>query len=560
MTKAAKIIITTALMLGISLAAFDATIVSTALPSIVGKLGGLSLYSWIFSAYALASTATVPIYGKLADLYGRKPIFLFGSALFLLGSILCGAAQSMEQLIVFRAVQGLGAGAVLPIVYTIIGDLYALKERARVQGLSSAVWGISSLLGPALGGLLVDYCSWRWIFYLNIPFGLASGLLLAIYLKESINRKQPQLDYLGALTLTGGMVALLFVLLQGGMTWAWNSWQSLSLLAVSLVLLALFLCQERWTAEPILPLTLFTNRVIAASSLGRVIVGILMFGITAYVPLFVQGVKGGSATSAGMMLAPLLLAWPIAAMLCGKMVVHSGYRFTVIWGMACMAIGTGMVTLFTPDTGVPFIVMAMLVTGVGLGLASTALIMSVQSAVPWHLRGVATASTQFFRTIGGSIGMAVMGTLLNVQIATRFPPIFARFPKVGARFLRGGTSANVLLTPGLRVNFPGAFVHQLQAAFAQSLFFVYGLTFALAALGLAAMFLLPSRHSEQNLSQSVTQATRTVEEVARDTDWVEPAKRDMKERASPNDIARMWRTAEQSTMPLQLAADGIVER
>src|SRR5438128_3865829 len=223
MTKKSKIIVTIALMLGMFLAAPDTTIVGTALPSIVGKLGGIALYSWVFSIYLLTSTTTVPIYGKLADLFGRKPIFLFGTTLFLLGSIFSGAAQSMEQLIIFRAIQGLGAGAVLPIVMTIIGDIFALKERARVQGLFSGVWAFSSIIGPALGGLIVDHFSWRWVFYINIPFGLLSGILLIIYLKENVERKKQTLDYIGTLTLTGAIVALLFALLQGGTSWAWNS-------------------------------------------------------------------------------------------------------------------------------------------------------------------------------------------------------------------------------------------------------------------------------------------------------------------------------------------------
>src|SRR6266436_10256445 len=220
-TKQAKFIITIALMLGMALAALDTTIVGTALPSIVGKLGGISLYSWVFSIYLLTSTTTVPLYGKLADLYGRKPVFLFGSGLFLLGSALCGAAQSMEQLIIFRAIQGLGAGAVLPIVLTIIGDIFELQERARVQGLFSGVWGLSSVVGPALGGLIVDHFSWRWVFYINIPFGLLSAFLIIISLRESVERKKHSIDYAGTLTLTGGIVALLFALLQGGTSWAW---------------------------------------------------------------------------------------------------------------------------------------------------------------------------------------------------------------------------------------------------------------------------------------------------------------------------------------------------
>src|SRR5437879_8446639 len=232
MTKKTKIIVTIALMLGMSLAALDTTIVGTALPSIVGKLGGITLYSWVFSAYLLASHSAVAIYGKLADLFGRKPLFLFGTAVFLIGSIASGAAQSMEELIIFRAIQGLGAGAVLPIVLTIIGDIFELQERARVQGLFSAVWGLSSIIGPAAGGLIVDHFSWRWVFYINVPFGLVSCLLLALSLKEKVERKKQKLDYLGTLTLTGGIVALLFALLQGGTNWAWLSVPSIGLFAL----------------------------------------------------------------------------------------------------------------------------------------------------------------------------------------------------------------------------------------------------------------------------------------------------------------------------------------
>src|SRR5689334_23917866 len=223
MTRQAKILVTLGLMLGTALTALDTTIVGTALPSIVGKLGGITLYSWVFSAYLLTSTTSVPIYGKLADLYGRKPMFLFGTALFLIGSVACGSAQTMVQLIVFRAIQGLGAGAVMPIVLTIIGDIFALEERARVQGLFSGVWGISSIVGPAVGGLIVDHLSWRWVFYINIPFGLLSAFLLIISLKEPVERKKHSIDYLGCATLTAGIVALLFAMLQGGVTWSWAS-------------------------------------------------------------------------------------------------------------------------------------------------------------------------------------------------------------------------------------------------------------------------------------------------------------------------------------------------
>ncbi len=497
MTKKAKIVVTIALMLGMSLASLDTTIVGTALPSIVGKLGGITLYSWVFSAYLLASTTTVPVYGKLADLFGRKPVFLFGTAVFLIGSIASGAAQSMEQLIIFRAIQGLGAGAVLPIVLTIIGDIFALEERARVQGLFSGVWAVSSIVGPALGGLIVDHFSWRWVFYINIPFGLLSAFLLTIALKEKVERKKQSLDYIGTLTLTSGIVALLFALLQGGTTWAWNSLPSIFLFTLAAVLLVLFFYQERRAPEPILPLTLFNNRIIAISSIGGVILGVLMFGITSYAPLFVQGVKGGTATSAGITLGPLLIAWPISSTLSGKVIIRYGYRFTAVLGASLATLGMGMVMLFQMNTDLPFIIAAMAVLGTGLGFMSTAFIIAVQNAVPWNLRGVATASTQFFRTIGGTVGVAIMGTILNAQMALRLTPIFARYTDVVARLPKGIAPSNVLLTPALRGILPLDLLRQLQTALAQSLSWVFALMFVCAIIGLAAMFLFPRGNASQ---------------------------------------------------------------
>ncbi len=497
MTKQAKIIITIALMLGMTLAALDTTIVGTAMPSIVGKLGGITLYSWVFSIYLLTSTTTVPIYGKLADLYGRKPLFLFGAALFIIGSAASGAAQSMEQLIVFRAIQGLGAGAVMPIVLTIIGDIFALEERAKVQGLFSGVWGLSSVVGPFVGGLIVDHFSWRWVFFINLPFGLVSMVLLAIFFKETVERKKHHLDYLGTLTLTGSIVALLFALLQGGTTWAWTSFQSIGLFIAALVLLILFIRTELRAAEPILPLDLFKSRIITISSIGGVVLGVLMFGITSYVPLFVQGVKGGSATSAGITLGPLLLAWPIASTISGKAVINYGYRVTGILGLVASVIGVAMTTLFNAQTNLPFIVVAMVLIGTGLGFASSVFILSVQNAVPWKLRGVATATTQFFRTMGGTVGVAIMGTILNAQMALRFTPIYSQFSNVASRLPKNIAPANVLLTPELRASLPMPFLIQLQNALSQSLFWVYGLMFVLAVLGLATMFLLPGGRADK---------------------------------------------------------------
>jgi EmrB/QacA subfamily drug resistance transporter len=497
MTRQTKIIITIALMLGMALAALDTTIVGTALPSIVGKLGGITLYSWVFSIYLLTSTTTVPIYGKLADLYGRKPLFLFGATLFLVGSAASGAARSMEQLIIFRAVQGLGAGAVLPIVLTVIGDIFSLEERATVQGLFSGVWGLSSVVGPFVGGLIVDHFSWRWVFFINIPFGLVSMLLLIFTFKENVERKKHHLDYLGTVTLTGSVVALLFGLLQGGTTWAWTSFQSIGLFVAVIVLFVLFIRTEQRAAEPILPLILFKNRIIAISSIGGIVLGVLMFGITSYVPLFVQGVKGGSATSAGITLGPLLLAWPVAAAISGRIVIRYGYRVTAVLGMSAATLGVAMTTLFNPQTSLPFIIVAMIFIGTGLGFTSSVFILSVQNAVRWNLRGVATASTQFFRTIGGTVGVAIMGTILNAQMALRFAPIYSHFSDAAGRLPKNIAPANVLLTPELRASLPLAFLTHLQIALSQSLFWVYGLLLILAFVGLGTMFLLPGGRADK---------------------------------------------------------------
>jgi EmrB/QacA subfamily drug resistance transporter len=513
MTKHAKALVVAAMMLGMFLAALDTTIVGTAMPSIVGKLGGITLYSWVFSAYLLTSTTTVPIYGKLADLYGRKPLYLFGSALFLLGSLACGTAQTMEQLILFRAIQGLGAGAVVPLVLTIVGDIFSLEERARVQGLFSGVWGLSSIVGPALGGLIVDNFSWHWVFFINLPFGLVSIALVISALKEDVERKKHHLDYIGTLALTGGVVALLFALLQGGTSWAWDSVPSLGLFAATVLLIALFIYVEHRAPEPILPLTLFNNRIISLSSIGGLILGVAMFGITTYVPLFVQGVQGGSATSAGITLGPMLLAWPLAASVSGRLVINYGYRFTTLLGTTITAIGVILTLFFSRESSIFFIVGSMVLTGAGMGFASVAYTLAVQNSVPWNLRGVATASTQFVRTIGGTVGVAVMGTILNAQMAERFTPITTRFSAVAAHLPRDIAPANVLLTPQLRTTLPIDFLNQLETALSQGLFWVYLLIVVLSLVAVLTMFFLPGGRADKYVYKGHDEQDEEVPEI-----------------------------------------------
>ncbi|EFH90233.1 MDR family MFS transporter [Ktedonobacter racemifer] len=498
MTKQAKIIVTIGLMLGMALTALDTTIVGTAMPSIVGKLGGVTLYAWVISIYLLTSTVTVPIYGKLADLYGRKLLLLGGTAIFLAGSIACGLSQNMVELIIFRAIQGLGAGAVQPLVLTIIGDIFVLEERARVQGLFSGVWGLSSIIGPAIGGVIVDRLSWSWVFYINIPFGLLSALLLIIALKENVTRSKHRLDYMGAATLTGSVVALLFAIQEGGSTWAWGSPQSIGLFAVAVLLLALFLRVEARASEPVLPLALFKNRFVTLASIGGVILGTVMFGVSSYLPLYVQGVRGGSATEAGLILMPLLVSWPIAAVLSGRLVMRMGYRFPAILGSLLSMVGALCVALFNTQTSYILAIFPIIAIGAGLGLISNVYILSVQNSVPWNVRGVATAATQFFRTMGGTIAIAVMGTVLNAQMGARFATILARFPGGISHAAAQDSPANLLVRPETRSLFSPSLLAQLQDALMQSLFWVYLLTAIVAAGAVIVALYVPRGRAEEH--------------------------------------------------------------
>ncbi len=417
------------------LAALEATAVGTAMPTAVAELGGVARYSWVFSAYLLTSTTTVPMFGKLADLYGRRRIYIISALLFMLGSALCGTARTFEQLILYRAVQGLGAGGVMPVAITLIGDIYPLEERGKIQGMFSAVWGVSSLVGPAAGGLITDLLTWRWVFYLNIPFGLASLLMLQLWLKERQPRRQHRLDLLGTLALTVSITVLLLTLLEGSELFGWTDPRTFGLLALSGLGIALFIAQERRAPEPMLPLDLFRNPVIAVSSAGSVILGTILFSSTAFVPMFAQGVLGGTALDAGLTLAPMSLGWPIASTAAGWLLLRTGYRpLAVLGGVLGFA---GTLLLATADVGASRLLLmgAMLVVGLGMGFMATPYLVAVQNAVPWERRGVATSSVQFFRTIGGAVAVAALGALLNARMADG----------AGA-----GLDANVAMDPSLR--------------------------------------------------------------------------------------------------------------
>ena len=417
-----RAIITVGLMLGMLIAAMESTVISTAMPTVIGDLHGIHLYSWVFSAYLLTSTATVPIYGKLADLFGRRRIFLVAAGIFLLGSMLSGAAHSMPQLIAFRALQGLGAGGVLPIALTIVGDLYKLEERARVQGLFTGMWGLASLSGPILGAVLTEQLSWRWVFYVNLPFGLLAMLLVGGFLREPKGQgsggegARIQLDYAGLILLVSGVVALLWLLLQLGTGLSLLSPLLLALLLLTTTLIALFLRQETRASEPLLPLSLFRHPVIAASTVGNILIGTMMYSIDSYMPLFMQGVRGGTAQSAVTVLTPLILLWSLSAYGGARALARFGFERVAMFGVSCILLSSLSLTLISAQTPVIVIILIMAVLGTGMGPSSMAFLVSAQNAVSWQQRGVVTASSQFFRMVSGTVGVGALGAVLNAHL------------------------------------------------------------------------------------------------------------------------------------------------
>ncbi|RUL88578.1 MFS transporter [Tautonia sociabilis] len=412
-------IITVALMLGMAVAAMEQTVVSPAMPTIIARLQGVEIYALVFSAYLLASTVTTPLYGKLADRHGRKRVLLFGLGLFGLGSILSGFSRSMPELIAMRTVQGLGAGAVAPIVLTILGDLYTLEERARVQGLFSGVWGVSSIAGPALGGALTDHLSWRWVFFVSVPFGLVAMLILALRVRETVAERESQpLDWRGAALLTGGTSALLLAVVGGeGRSWEGEA----GLLALAVVLLALFFRQERRAADPVLPLDLLAQPSLAASIAGSFLIGGLLIAIDTYVHLFVQGVRGGSATSAGRAIMPLFASWSISVFIAAKVVPRWGFRRTAVIGSSFIAGGSLVLVVgaILPEWSRLAFLIGMGVIGFGMGPTSLSYILGVQNAVPWERRGAATGSVIFSRMIGGAVIVGLLGAALGHLLAWR---------------------------------------------------------------------------------------------------------------------------------------------
>ncbi|MCM3658772.1 MFS transporter [Agromyces mediolanus] len=400
-------------MLATGLIAIDSTILATAVPSIVRDLGGFAQFPWLFSVYLLAQAVSVPVYAKLADTVGRKPIMLVGIGLFLVGSVLCGFAWDMTSLIVFRAVQGLGAGAVMPVSITITGDLYTVRERARVQGYIASVWAASSVIGPTLGGLFAGYLDWRWIFFINIPLCIIAAVVLWRRYHESLDREKHTIDVTGSIVLTIGLTLLILAVLEGGQAWSWLSWQSLGAFGIGAALIVAFVFIELRAKEPVLPLWVFSRRLIVTTSLISLGVGAVLIGLTSYVPTFLEVSAGTSPLVAGLAVAALTLGWPISASQSGRLYLRVGFRTTALIGLAIAIAGSAalIAASFVPNPWTA--ALACFIVGLGLGLVASPTLIAAQSSVPWSERGVVTGANMFLRSVGSAVGVAVFGAVAN---------------------------------------------------------------------------------------------------------------------------------------------------
>lgn len=479
--------VTIGVMTGMLLAALEATVVGTAMPTIVAALGGLAHYSWVFSAYLLTSTVFVPVWGKLSDIFGRRRLFQAGVAVFLIGSAACGFAQTMTQLIVARAFQGLGAGALVPLAMTIIGDIFTLEERAKMQGLFSGVWGVASVFGPIVGGFITDELSWRWVFLLNLPVGIAAAIIIGVALVDPPPQERPTIDYLGATVLSVAVTILLLVVGSAHLLTTRN----VVLLALILGSLFWFVRIEQRAKDPVVPLALFRNRVVSVAVGVGFLAGIAMFAAITFVPLLAQGVLGATATEAGSFLTPLMLSWVTVSIIGGRLLIRFGTKGPVLIGLALMTGSFVALATFTRATPRTMLIAELIALGTGLGLVMLTLLIASQHSVAREQLGITTSLNQFSRSIGGAIGIAVLGAMLAAGLAE-----FAQDP-------------NALVNPEARANLAPGLLVQLQGALERSLRNIFGACAAACALSFFAALALPGGRMSEAHGERMMMAEMT---------------------------------------------------
>jgi MFS family permease len=489
--------VTAALMMVMVLASMEQTITSTAMPTIIGSLHGLQHYSWVASIYLLACTVSMPLYGRLADALGRKRVILFSIGLFVAASLLAASAHSMLQLIFYRGLQGLGAGGIMPMVLTIAGDVYTIEQRARVQGFFSAVWGTASLAGPVLGWFLVSTLGWRSVFFVNLPFGLLGWLVLARFYHDQEKPHSVDLDLLGFVTLAigcGAMLTLVSRLGPGG----WGVGPGVSLLAVTILSIWFYVFHERGARHPILPLELLLDRSIGPSLIGSGLLGIGFLSLDTFVPLYVQGGRGGGVGAAASVVTPVMLTWAMSGVFAAPLIVHWGYRKTAWLGSTLIIVGfSGMILCAL--TGAPRSVLAgvLAITGFGFGPASMGYLLAAQNAVTWQQRGIVTSSIHFFRTAGGAVGIGMLGALFNVLTGPQLQHLQA-----------GGISPASLLDPHMRDQIPASILQSAGHTIAGALHWVFIVMLGVAVVQFFVTAWMPRRKSDQKVS--VLQATEAL--------------------------------------------------
>lgn len=494
-SRSRRWLIVAGVMTGMAIAALEATVVGTAMPTVIASLGGIAEYSWVFSAYLVTSTVTVPVWGKLSDLYGRRLMYQLGIGVFLIGTALSGFSQSMTELIIFRAIQGLGAGALVPLGMTIIGDTFTLKERAKMQALFSGVWGLSSVLGPLVGGFITDQISWRWVFFINLPVGVLAAIIIGIALKEPKRTEKPSIDYLGATTLMLAISLLMLAMVEGGKSLSsLLSSENLLLFGASLLLLAAFVFIETRAKDPMIPFRLFRNRTIAVATFAGFFSGVAMFGGISFIPLFAQGTLGMTATQAGSLLTPLMLSWVSMSIIVGRLLLRISYRVITIFGFFVLTGGFILLSSFQRTTPTYWLYLDLVLVGMGLGLTMLTLLLAVQQSVDRSDLGTATSLNQFSRAIGGALGVAIMGAVLTSGLATRLLQA-AGSVMTASQAEDLASNPNALIDPASKASLPAGVLPLLQDAMAAAIHPVFWVVVAVCVIALVASLFMPRPES-----------------------------------------------------------------